>query len=574
MWPKRSYVRRPRGRLNHTPPPPGPSCSLPEPQSRYGRVAGRSTRTLGGKRPPPFSAWQQAGPSRERPGAMSRNPREGRRPVEEGGSYSAWPSCGPCYCHASPGPKGKLQMKILPKLKENVETTQLHESPTTKHSMQLNVAHQKKLQKSEINEDSKNTNTFALKESMTDDDLQGESNAINTQISSGITSSSDISFSLLRSSDIDFCIETTSFEDSLSSFPSPEIFRGGEFSDINDSTTESHLKFKNSTFRDTSRAVAIENMHQFSNLSAILDTSICKILPETEKTPDWKTKQTSSSVPVGKKNRRFLTSSPSSETSRFEINLSPVQKLSSEGELNPNTSNYVYSDEIVPASSSEEEKDSWESQCIASEMCCIIKSSPRNQCTEMPYCCPKGVSTDVINEPVDKERLKSKDRMNTIERIDTQWREEQTNSSVTIREKNVELLGSSPSTDTGRFEAPCLVSEICCIVKTSPNVRCSSMPDCPHKGILKDMVKKQEDKEELKTKGRVDTTEGTSNQWREKVMESKPQVQRVVTAKHSCITSDMCCIVKASPRIRCMKMPCCPPKRVSKDIIMTDGCDG
>nr|XP_020846827.1 meiosis-specific kinetochore protein isoform X6 [Phascolarctos cinereus] len=427
MWPQHTYGRRPRrpgGRLNGTPPPPGPSRGLPEPQPRDALVRGS---------------------------------------------------------------KGKLQMKILPMLKENVEATQLHESPTTKNSMQLNVAHQKNLQKSHTNEASKSTNTLTPKESMTDDDPQAESDTDNTQISS--------------------------------------------------------------------------------------DNSTCKILPEREKTPEVKTKQTNSSVSAGKKNRGFLTSSPSAETGKFEINLSPVQKLSSEGELNPNTSKYIYSDEIVPASSSEEEKDSWEAQCTASEICCIIKSSPRNRCTEMFHCYPKGASKGVINEPVDKERLKTRGRMNTIENINTQWREEQTNSSFTIGEKNMGSLGSFPSTETGKFKAPYLTSEMCCVVRTSPQIRYTEMPCSPPKGMCKDMVKKQVDKEKLKTKGRVDTIEGTSNQWREEVMESRAQVERAVTAKVSCAISEVCCIVKTSPRMKRMKMPCCPPKRVPKDIIMTDEYD-
>ncbi|XP_031808951.1 meiosis-specific kinetochore protein isoform X2 [Sarcophilus harrisii] len=517
MWPQRTYARRPRrpaGRLNHTPPPPGLCRGLPEPQSR------------------------------DAPGR---------------------------------GSKGKLQMKILPKLKENVEATQLYENPTTEYGMQLNVAHQKNLQKSHINEDAKNKNSFALKESMTD--LQSESNPVNTQISSCITSSSDISLSLLRS-DMDFCLETTSFEDSLSSLSSPEIFRGGEFSDINDSTTEDYLKYKNSTFLDASRAVAIENMQQFSHLSAILDNSICKILPETEKTPDIMIKQTNFCVPVGKKKRGFLTSSPSSDTGSFEINLSPVQKLSSEGELNPNTSNYVYSDEIVPASSLEEEKDSWESQSIASEMCCIIKSSPGNECGKILCCCSKRVSKDMITEPVDKERLKIRARMNTTEKTEVKWREEvieprdqQTNSFVSIAEKNMKLLRCSPSTETGNFEAPCLISEMCCIVKTSPQIIYTKKPRCLPKGMSKDMVKKQVGVEKLKTKARINPIKESSSQWREKMMKSKAQLERAITAKIPCITTEMCCIVKTSPRIRCMKMPCCPSKRVSKDILGIDDCD-
>ncbi|XP_007473475.1 meiosis-specific kinetochore protein isoform X1 [Monodelphis domestica] len=424
------------------------------------------------------------------------------------------------------GPKGKLQMKILPTLKENVVATHLCESPTTKHSMQLNVTHQK----SHINEDFRNANTLTQKESLPDDDLQGESNPVNTQTISSVTSSSDISLSLLRSSDTDFYIESTSFEDSLSSFPSPEVFRGGEFLDFNDSTTEGYLKFKNSTLLDTSQAVGIENMHQFSNLSAILDNTICKILPETEKTPDIKTKQTNSSAPIGKKNRGLLTSSPSSETGRFEINLSPVQKLTSEGELNPNTSNYVYSDEIVPASSSEEEKHSWESQGVMPEMCCIIKTSPKMRSMKVPCYSSKGVSTDMTKESVNKERLKTRRGMNTVEGKDTHWK-----NLVTGPRTSVEGLAWDP----------CLVSEVCCIVKSPPRIRGTKMPCCSLKEMSKDMVKKQVDKEKLKTKGRMDTIEGSGNQWREKV---------------PCISSDICCIVKESPRIRCRKMKCCAPK--------------
>ncbi|XP_044515855.1 meiosis-specific kinetochore protein [Gracilinanus agilis] len=396
--------------------------------------------------------------------------------------------------------------------------------------MQLNVAHQK----SHINEDFRNTNTLTLKESLPDDDLQGESNSKNTQTISSITSSSDSSLPLLRSSDTDFCIESTSFEDSLSSFPSPEVFRGGEFLDFNDSTTEGYLKFKNSTLLDTSQAVGIENMHQFSNLSAILDNSICKILPETEKTPDFKTKQTKFSVPIGKKDRGLLTSSPSSETGRFETNLSPVQKLTSEGELNPNTSNYIYSDEIVPASSSEEEKHSWESQGITPEMCCIIKTSPKMRFMKVACYSSKGVSTDLTKESLNKERLKTRRRMNTVEGRDTHWKD----------------LVMGPRTSVERLAwDPCLLSEVCCIVKSPPRIRCTKMPCCSLKGMSEDMAKKQVDKEKLKTKERVDTIKGRGNQWREKV---------------PCISSDICCIVKESPRIRRMKMTCCAPKRVPK----------
>ncbi|XP_074087402.1 meiosis-specific kinetochore protein isoform X2 [Macrotis lagotis] len=531
MWPRRPLGQpRPRrvGRLHDTPPPPGPSRGLPE------------------------------APLRDEPVG---------------------------------GPKGKLQMKILPKLKENVETTQLHESPTKKHSMQLNVPHQEEQQKSPINEDSKNTNSLVLKESMTNDDLQGENSPLNTQICSDITSSDDISLSLLRSSDTDVCIETTSFEDNLSSFPSPELFREGEFLGC--------INFKNSTLLDTSRAMAIENMEQFSNLSTILDNSICKIMPEIKKTPDTKTKQANFSVPVGKKNRGFLTSSPASETGRFEINLSPVQKLSLGGELNPNISNYVYSDEIVPASSSEEEKkDSLKAQCIASEVCCIIKSPPRNKCKKMLYWHPIRVSKEVINEPVDKERIKPMERMNPFERIYTCSKEKQTNSSVTIGEKTKGLFGSFPSTETSKLKVTLLASEICCIVKASPPIRHTKKSCCPDKALCKDKIRQVEVviRRGLVHHNKLHPSPLNPNlhlpQWSSPILptartltaepqvnQDKKQLEKLKTKETSnhweeeappCITSEICCIVKESPKIKCMNKPCCPPPKVSKDIMIED----
>ncbi|XP_051834174.1 uncharacterized protein LOC127549835 [Antechinus flavipes] len=210
-------------------------------------------------------------------------------------------------------------------------------------------------------------------------------------------------------------------------------------------------------------------------------------------------------------------------------------------------------------------------------MCCIIKSSPGNGCRKLLCCCPKRVSKDMITEAVDKERLKIRARMNTIEKTEMQWREEvieprdqQTKSFVSIAEKNMKLLRSSPSTETGNFEAPCLISEMCCIVKASPQIIYTKIPCCLPKGMSKDMVKKQVGVEKLKTKARINPIKESSIQWREKVMKSKAQLERAVTAKIPCITTEMCCIVKTSPRIRCMKMPCCPPKRVSKDILGID----
>ncbi|XP_076994475.1 meiosis-specific kinetochore protein-like isoform X3 [Tamandua tetradactyla] len=82
-----------------------------------------------------------------------------------------------------------------------------------------------------------------------------------------------ISSSLLSYSLVDSYTECTSSEESLSNFPSPELFRGSGYLDWECPKLEEHMQCRNSTLLDISRAVAVEKAPQFSNISAIVGTS-------------------------------------------------------------------------------------------------------------------------------------------------------------------------------------------------------------------------------------------------------------------------------------------------------------
>ncbi|XP_076994476.1 meiosis-specific kinetochore protein-like isoform X4 [Tamandua tetradactyla] len=79
-----------------------------------------------------------------------------------------------------------------------------------------------------------------------------------------------ISSSLLSYSLVDSYTECTSSEESLSNFPSPELFRGSGYLDWECPKLEEHMQCRNSTLLDISRAVAVEKAPQFSNISAIV----------------------------------------------------------------------------------------------------------------------------------------------------------------------------------------------------------------------------------------------------------------------------------------------------------------
>ncbi|XP_076994478.1 meiosis-specific kinetochore protein-like isoform X6 [Tamandua tetradactyla] len=97
-----------------------------------------------------------------------------------------------------------------------------------------------------------------------------------------------ISSSLLSYSLVDSYTECTSSEESLSNFPSPELFRGSGYLDWECPKLEEHMQCRNSTLLDISRAVAVEKAPQFSNISAIvpLQKSIRNAIGKLHARPD------------------------------------------------------------------------------------------------------------------------------------------------------------------------------------------------------------------------------------------------------------------------------------------------
>ncbi|XP_036050367.1 meiosis-specific kinetochore protein [Onychomys torridus] len=141
----------------------------------------------------------------------------------------------------------------------------------------------------------------------------------------------------------------------------------------------------------------LDSKAPFSHYSSPLEIVAMKdaLLPQPLETVLKK-----SSPPPDKQSKALLTSTPSSDTADFVIDLSPVQNVSFE-ELFPNVSNYVNSSEIVPVSSWQESSSN-ESPSYASELCCIIKASPGTRqirskdATVNKNCSPKDVPPDII----------------------------------------------------------------------------------------------------------------------------------------------------------------------------------
>ncbi|XP_038595994.1 meiosis-specific kinetochore protein isoform X7 [Tachyglossus aculeatus] len=331
--------------------------------------------------------------------------------------------------------KGKLKVKALPKVKENAELTQLDETPSTSQRsiiVQLNIT--EKMTMEENIEDAKNK--VLQKESKMDSSESKES-LRSSPTTTGMTTTIDTP-SFLNFSDSDFSEDS---EDNLSSFPSPEVFREADCIDFDDSNAQNCLKYKNSTLLDTSTAVAIEEVQQFSNLSAIRGKKDCKISPAEEKTPDTKSRVCSSAPARPKKkprthseprnthfktrinfshdlktktpcnqrsatqvtpstsaemlpanhleskmkNKRLRSSTPCSKAGDLVLNLSPVKKSSLEEELLPNVSCFINSDEIVPASLNSEVGPPYQIPPNAPEICCILRASPGTRMGKIKY---------------------------------------------------------------------------------------------------------------------------------------------------------------------------------------------
>ncbi|XP_020940403.1 meiosis-specific kinetochore protein [Sus scrofa] len=413
MWPRRVYTRKKRaGRgLNLT---PTPDLEAP---AKAGASSGLGRRLPDHCKPTRLASVEGgvAGPG----------------PLGSRG-------LGPETCHPLIGPKRKGKTHGLQKIPEKAERSGQGSSSSGQPSTQLRGTGEKSLQENSPREEASDEKIAPLSESVTEG-LQVDSSSSNSEIVSGLSLQHDVSSSLLSYSVTDSYTEYKSSEESLSSFPSPELFRGSDYLDWECPMLEENVICKNSTLLDTSKAVAIEKAPQFSNLSAILGTSSedyqkchrnivmiadqnispkpkstsnsksdnasCEVLLAEKTYPSssekMKKKNTNSST-SDKKSRGLLTSTPSSQTAGLAIDLSSVQKPSFE-ELFPNVSNYVNSNEIVPVSSLQENSSN-EVPSNTSEMCCIIKASPGTRQVESKgiilkkkkYSLPKDTPQDII----------------------------------------------------------------------------------------------------------------------------------------------------------------------------------
>nr|KAF6481058.1 meiotic kinetochore factor [Molossus molossus] len=359
------------------------------------------------------------------------------------------PDLGPSVmAEAPPGPsrrlaahclKGNGKVRDLQKISEKVERSGQGSSSSGLPSSQSGIAGEKSLQESSTGkEETEDDKVAPLRESVTDA-LQVDSSSSTDELVSGPSSQHDISGSLLSYSDTDYYTEYKSFEENLSSFPSPELFRGSHYLDWECPKLEEYMQCKNSTFLDSSKVVAIEKAPQFSNLSSILATSsedyqkchrkilmmladenispkpkstsnsesdnaACEVLAEktyplthekTKKKPgkdpeptetNFQTKLSSHlKIKVPSPQQRSVLESNASSKSVTKVLLpQPLEpalidlssvQKASLEELFPNVSNFVNSDEIVPMSNLQG-NSSKEVALNTSEICCIIRASP------------------------------------------------------------------------------------------------------------------------------------------------------------------------------------------------------
>nr|XP_020762609.1 meiosis-specific kinetochore protein-like isoform X1 [Odocoileus virginianus texanus] len=136
-------------------------------------------------------------------------------------------------------------------------------------STELRVTGEKSLHENSTSEETQDEKIALLSESATGD-LQTDSSSSSSKQVTGLSLQHDISGSLLSYSFTDPSTEYKSSEENLSSFPSPELFRGSDYLEWECPMLEENMPCRNSTLLDISKAVAIEKVPEFSNLSAIL----------------------------------------------------------------------------------------------------------------------------------------------------------------------------------------------------------------------------------------------------------------------------------------------------------------
>ncbi|XP_067587769.1 meiosis-specific kinetochore protein [Pseudorca crassidens] len=383
MWSLRVRTRKKRAshRLNLTPTPDLGALAKAEAPSGPGRkLSAHCKRRVAGLR------------SGTR-GGLGLSPRDLRGP--RAGLQGFFPEA----CHPLLGLKRSGKTRGLQRIREKSERSRLGGSSSGPPTTQLRGTGEKSLHENSTSEEAQDEKIAPLSESVTDD-LQVDRSLSNSERVSGLSLQHDISSSLLSYSITDSYTEHKTFEESLSSFPSPELFRGSDYLDWECPMLEENLLCKNSTLLDTSKAVPIQKALQFSNLSAILGTSSedyqkChrkvmmmladqSISPKPKSTASSESDNASCGVLLAEKN---YPSTPQ-KTKKKNTHSSTSDKKS-RGLLTSTPSSQTAS-LMFPSNTS--------------EICCIIKASPGTRQVESKavivrkkkYSLPKDTPEDII----------------------------------------------------------------------------------------------------------------------------------------------------------------------------------
>eukprot|EP00075_Anas_platyrhynchos_P034766 XP_027324019.1 meiosis-specific kinetochore protein isoform X2 [Anas platyrhynchos] len=360
--------------------------------------------------------------------------------------------------------KGKSSVKTLPKIKEGLEATEV--SHSSNQSIQVNVKEIPGLEKNEENiEDS----TVPLEESLIID-FESRDSLKNADVTSdtGMTLPTGVSTFLLE------CLDTDSTEDyntgaseSLSSCPSPETFRDDEGLGRSNPYFEDFIKYKNSTLLDSSKAVAIDEIPQISNLSAILEPVLEDFQDQyTRKRPskcnDRSSELSVSTTLAGKKACKITTARE--RTPDLKTGMRCSSRIGPERKPDIQTAE----PKGVKCKRNEEFSNPLEDDASSLSQ---LESVPAN------------VSAKSVRMPA--EALPSRQTDAVV----------QMNSTVLIMEKN-KALEKIDYVQRAKLDPLCYGKEICSIVRTSPghrSSRCHQIPVntkafCIPKGVPEDII--------------------------------------------------------------------------------------
>ncbi|XP_073658586.1 meiosis-specific kinetochore protein [Tursiops truncatus] len=413
MWSLRVCTRKKRAshRLNLTPTPDLGALAKAEAPSGPGRkLSAHCKRRVAGLR------------SGTR-GGLGLSPRDLRGP--RAGLQGFFPEA----CHPLLGLKRSGKTRGLQRITEKSERSRLGGSSSGPPSTQLRGTGEKSLHENSTSEEAQDEKIAPLSESVTDD-LQVDRSLSNSERVSGLSLQHDISSSLLSYSITDSYTEHKTFEESLSSFPSPELFRGSDYLDWECPMLEENLLCKNSTLLDTSKAVPIQKALQFSNLSAILGTS---------------------SEDYQKCHRKVM-------MMLADQSISPKPKSTASSESDNASCGVLLAEKNYPSTpqktKKKPEKDpeprDTSSQTTLSSHHLNIKVPSSHQRSVVESSAGRSVAKVLLPQPL-------KPALNT--------------HSSTSDKKSRGLLTSTPSSQTASLMFPSNTSEICCIIKASPGTR-------------------------------------------------------------------------------------------------------